>query len=43
LSSGIQLPALKKAAAERLVEILSTQGRDDEAAFLTKTYLKGCC
>jgi len=43
LSSGIQMPALKKAAAERLVPILSTQGRDDEAAFLIKTYLKGCC
>jgi len=43
LSSGIQMPALKKAAAERLVAILSTQGRDDEAAFLIKTYLKGCC
>jgi len=43
LSSGIQIPALKKAAAERLVPILSSQGRNDEAAFLTKTYLKGCC
>jgi len=43
LSSGIQIPALKKAAAERLVAILSSQGRDDEAAFLFKTYLKGCC
>lgn len=43
LSSGIQLPVLKKAAAERLVPILSSQGRDDEAAFLVKTYLKGCC
>ena len=43
LSSGIQMPALKKAAAERLVPILSSQGRDAEAAFLIKTYLKGCC
>ena len=43
LSSGIQMPLLKKAAAERLVPILSAQGRDAEAAFLVKTYLKGCC
>lgn len=43
LSSGLQLPALKKAAAERLVQILAAQGRDDEAAYLVKTYLKGCC
>lgn len=43
LSSGIQIPALKKASAERLVPILSSQGRNDEAAFLAKTYLKGCC
>jgi tetratricopeptide (TPR) repeat protein len=43
LSSGIQLPLLKKASAERLVPILSSQGRDVEAAFLIKTYLKGCC
>jgi Flp pilus assembly protein TadD len=43
LSSGIQMPVLKKTAAERLVPILSSQGRDDEAEFLIKTYLKGCC
>lgn len=43
LSSGIQMPVLKKASAERLVPILASQGRDDEAAYLVKTYLKGCC
>jgi predicted Zn-dependent protease len=43
LSSGLQMPALKKASAERLVRILASQGRDDEAAYLVKTYLKGCC
>jgi tetratricopeptide (TPR) repeat protein len=43
LNSGLQTPALKKAAAERLVAILSSQNRGDEAAFLIKTYLKGCC
>jgi hypothetical protein len=43
LSSGILIPALKKASAERLVPILASQGRDTEAAFIVKTYLKGCC
>ena len=43
LTGGLQIPALKKASAERLVTILAAQGRDDEAAYLFKTYLKGCC
>ncbi len=43
LTSGLQIPVLKKASAERLVRILAAQGRDDEAAYLFKTYLKGCC
>jgi len=43
LSSGLQMPALKKTSAERLVPILSSQGREKEAAYLVKTYLKGCC
>jgi len=43
LSSGLLMPALKKASAERLVSILASQGRDEEAAYLVKTYLKGCC
>lgn len=43
LSSGILMPALKKASAERLVPILAAQGRDKEAAYIVKTYLKGCC
>ena len=43
LSSGLQMPVLKKASAERLVAILASQGRNDEAAYLVKTYLKGCC
>lgn len=43
LSSGIQIPALKKASAERLVPILAAQGRAAEAQFIVKTYLKGCC
>lgn len=40
---ALENPALKKTAAERLVQILNIQGRDEEAAFLTKKYLKGCC
>lgn len=43
LGSGILMPALKKASAERLVSLLSAQGRDEEAAYIVKTYLKGCC
>jgi len=43
LSSGLLIPALKKASAEKLVSILAFQGRDEEAAYLVKTYLKGCC
>ena len=40
---ALENPILKKTAAERLVQILNIQGRDQEAAFLAKTYLKGCC
>jgi len=40
---GLQLPALKKASAERLVQVLTSQNRTEEAAYLFKTYLKGCC
>lgn len=43
LSSGILMPTLKKASAERLASLLSSQGRDKEAAYIVKTYLKGCC
>lgn len=43
LTDGLQMPSLKKASAERLVQILAAQGRNDEAAYLFKTYLKGCC
>jgi tetratricopeptide (TPR) repeat protein len=42
-TSALVFPSLKKAAAERLVSILATQGREEEAAYLAKTYLKGCC
>ena len=42
------MPALKsaataKASAERLVPLLEGQNRREEAAYLFKTHLKGCC
>jgi tetratricopeptide (TPR) repeat protein len=40
---GLQHPALKKVSAERLVQLLTAQNRTEEAAYLFKTYLKGCC
>jgi Flp pilus assembly protein TadD len=40
---GLDSPSLKKAVAERLVRILMAAGREPEAEFLAKTYLKGCC
>lgn len=33
----------QKVAAERLVPLLMKQGREQEAQFLAKQYLKGCC
>jgi hypothetical protein len=36
-------PAMAKAAAERLVPVLNSQGRTEEAKFLAKQCLKGCC
>jgi tetratricopeptide (TPR) repeat protein len=42
-TAALESPALKKTAAERLVYILNAQGREPEAAYLAKTYLKGCC
>jgi pentatricopeptide repeat protein len=43
LSRTIEIPVLKKASAERLVKLLASEGRDDEASFVAKNYLKGCC
>jgi tetratricopeptide (TPR) repeat protein len=40
---AIGCPAAAKAAAERLVPLLQKLGRQDEAVFLVKKYLKGCC
>jgi tetratricopeptide (TPR) repeat protein len=43
LSKTLEIPALKKASAERLVGLLTAEGRADEASFIAKNYLKGCC
>jgi tetratricopeptide (TPR) repeat protein len=42
-SRALELPSVAKAAAERLVPLLAGQGREAEAKFLVKKYLKGCC
>ena len=42
-SATLNSPPLRKISAERLVRILGTLGREEEAAYLFKTYLKGCC
>ncbi len=40
---ALEVPALKRAAAERLVPLLGNMGRTEEATYLIKNYLKGCC
>jgi tetratricopeptide (TPR) repeat protein len=40
---ALDLPQAAKAAAERLVPLLQENNRGEEAAFLFKKYLKGCC
>ena len=42
-SDALNHPGAAKGAAERLVAILQKQNRHEEAAFLFKRYLKGCC
>jgi tetratricopeptide (TPR) repeat protein len=42
-SKALTHPSAAKAAAERLVTLLQKQERLEEAAFLAKRYLKGCC
>lgn len=36
-------PGMARTAAERLVPLLESQGRSNEAEFLFKKHLKGCC
>ena len=42
-SKALANPATAKTAAERLIPLLGKQDRSEEAAFLAKKYLKGCC
>lgn len=42
-SKALEYKSVAKAAAERLVPLLAGQGRDAEAKYLAKQYLKGCC
>lgn len=42
-SKSLELPSMARSAAERLVPMLGSQGRSEEANYLIKRYLKGCC
>ncbi|RQW77092.1 MAG: hypothetical protein EHM51_02370 [Geobacter sp.] len=42
-TKALAFPGAAKAAAERLVVLLQKQGRSEEAAYVAKKYLKGCC
>jgi len=42
-SKALELPSVARPAAERLVPLLASQGREAEAKYLVKKYLKGCC
>ena len=42
-SQALEIPSVAKPAAERLIPLLTSQGREAEAKFLAKKYLKGCC
>ena len=42
-SKTLELPSMARASAERIVPILGSQGRTEEAKYLIKRYLKGCC
>jgi len=42
-SQALNLPSVARPAAERLIPLLTEQGRTDEAKYLAKRYLKGCC
>jgi tetratricopeptide (TPR) repeat protein len=42
-SQALELPGVARSAAERLIPLLDGQGRQEEAKYLAKRYLKGCC
>ncbi|SNB45610.1 hypothetical protein [Geobacter sp. DSM 9736] len=43
LSTALAVKGIAKAAAERLIPLLEGQNRREEAAYLAKNFLKGCC
>jgi len=42
-SQVLTSPGFAKQAADKLIPLLKKQGRNEEAAFLAKKYMKGCC
>ena len=42
-TQALALPAVARAAAERLIPLLEQQGRTADAQYLFKKYCKGCC
>lgn len=42
-TKALEQPGVARSAAERLIPILGAQGRTEEAKYLAKRYLKGCC
>ncbi|UFS70045.1 hypothetical protein LPW11_19460 [Geomonas sp. RF6] len=42
-SESLTIPTMAKSAAERIVPLLNELGRGQEAQFVAKRYLKGCC
>lgn len=43
LQPVLKTPSLAKAAAERLIPLLEKRNRREEASYLFKTHMKGCC
>ena len=43
LSKALSLPGVARGAAERLVSLLGKHNRMEEAAYVSKRYLKACC
>ncbi|KAF0218522.1 MAG: hypothetical protein FD174_2822 [Geobacteraceae bacterium] len=42
-SIALAIPKVARAAAEKLIPLMERQGRSEEAAYLFKQFLKGCC
>ena len=42
-TKALELPGFGRPAADKLIPILSEQGRIAEVKYLVKRYIKGCC